>query len=194
MTPIERVTAKSNAYATLGLTAACSKSELRSAYRKLAFEMHPDHGKGTADDFREIAEAYKFLNDIMAGAEPIMPRPAANSVSRPTLKPTEIEFDEAALRRCRDCLVEDSGEAAEKHIPASVIRNGRALTYIVHSRPARGRNRVALPVAGLTESQAATVVLTVAGYQVMGGDFVVSDHLCKGLFPGARSVTIRFAG
>lgn len=194
MTPIERVTAKTNAYATLGLTTACTRSELRSAYRKLAFEMHPDHGKGTADEFRRISEAYKFLNEIIPDAKPLQARPAANSVTRPSLTPTEIQIDEAALRRCRDCLVEECGDDAAKHIPESVIRNGRALTYIVQARLARGRNRIALPVAGLTDSQAATVVLTVASYQLVGDQFSVSDHLCKGLFPGARSVTIRFAG
>jgi molecular chaperone DnaJ len=51
-------------YAILGLGRGASLSEIKRAYRRLAFAVHPDAGaKRDADCFREVHEAYQVLSD-----------------------------------------------------------------------------------------------------------------------------------
>ncbi len=49
-------------YKILGLEKGASDSEIKSSYRKLAKEHHPDRG-GDAEIFKEISEAYSVLSD-----------------------------------------------------------------------------------------------------------------------------------
>ena len=57
--------AKKDYYESLGVTRESSGDEIKKAYRKLAKEYHPDVAKdgGSADKFKEIAEAYEVLSD-----------------------------------------------------------------------------------------------------------------------------------
>jgi len=53
-------------YAVLGVTKAATADEIRSAYRKLAFQSHPDRNPGDKDkerQFKEISAAYDVLSD-----------------------------------------------------------------------------------------------------------------------------------
>ncbi len=52
-------------YAVLGVPRDASEQDIRSAYRKLAREYHPDVNKdpGAEDRFKEISEAYEVLRD-----------------------------------------------------------------------------------------------------------------------------------
>lgn len=53
-------------YAVLGVAANVALSDIKSAYRKKASQLHPD--KNAASDaparFREVQEAYEILSDI----------------------------------------------------------------------------------------------------------------------------------
>lgn len=57
--------AKRDYYEILGLKKGASETEIKSAYRKLARQHHPDVDKsaGAADRFKEISEAYQVLSD-----------------------------------------------------------------------------------------------------------------------------------
>ena len=46
-----------NPYNTLGIGKNATEADIKSAYRKLAMENHPDKG-GNADKFAEISNAY----------------------------------------------------------------------------------------------------------------------------------------
>jgi len=53
-------------YEVLGLSRSCSADDLKSAYRKLAKEHHPDRNPDdhTAEHkFKEVSEAYEVLRD-----------------------------------------------------------------------------------------------------------------------------------
>lgn len=56
---------KRDYYEVLGVTKAASKDEIKSAYRKLALQYHPDRNKsaGAEEKFKEISEAYAVLSD-----------------------------------------------------------------------------------------------------------------------------------
>ena len=56
---------KRDYYDVLGVSKTASAAELKSAYRKLALEWHPDRNKSTEAEakFKEINEAYQVLSD-----------------------------------------------------------------------------------------------------------------------------------
>lgn len=54
--------AKQNHYTSLGLEPTADAAAIKSAFRKLAMQHHPDHG-GDEVEFKKITEAYKVLSD-----------------------------------------------------------------------------------------------------------------------------------
>lgn len=53
-------------YSTLGITRSASEQDIKSAYRKLAKELHPDRNKDNpkaAEKFSDITKAYDLLSD-----------------------------------------------------------------------------------------------------------------------------------
>jgi DnaJ-class molecular chaperone len=62
---------KRDFYETLGVSKSASKEEIKSAYRKMAMQNHPDRNKSpdAEEKFKEINEAYEVLsNDQKKGA------------------------------------------------------------------------------------------------------------------------------
>lgn len=56
-------------YKILGIDKNASKEEIKSAYRKLAKDHHPDANGGDDSKFKQINEAYKTLTDPVAKAQ-----------------------------------------------------------------------------------------------------------------------------
>jgi len=56
---------KRDYYEVLGVPRNASDEEIKRAFRKLAFQYHPDHNKnpGAEDKFKEINEAYQVISD-----------------------------------------------------------------------------------------------------------------------------------
>ncbi len=59
------MTTKTDFYETLGVARNATLEEIKKAYRKLAFQYHPDRNSdaGASDRFKEISEAYQVLSD-----------------------------------------------------------------------------------------------------------------------------------
>ena len=58
--------AKRDYYDVLGVERTCTEIELKSAYRKLALQFHPDRNPNNPDaeeKFKEVSEAYAVLAD-----------------------------------------------------------------------------------------------------------------------------------
>lgn len=51
-------------YKTLGVTKQADEKELKSAFKKMAKQHHPDAEGGSEDKFKEISEAYEVLKDV----------------------------------------------------------------------------------------------------------------------------------
>ena len=53
-----------NYYEVLGVSKSASMEDIKKAFRKLAFQYHPDRNKSsdTAEKFKEISEAYAVLS------------------------------------------------------------------------------------------------------------------------------------
>lgn len=51
-----------NPYKVLGVSVGVSKTELKSAYRKLARLYHPDNG-GNREKYEEVCKAYDMLSN-----------------------------------------------------------------------------------------------------------------------------------
>jgi molecular chaperone DnaJ len=50
-------------FAILGISPDATADEIRSAYRRLVKEFHPDHYAGSSERFRDIQEAYSVLGN-----------------------------------------------------------------------------------------------------------------------------------
>jgi molecular chaperone DnaJ len=81
---------KTNYYLVLGVRTDASAEEIKSAFRRLALELHPDRSGLESEPFRRVQEAYNVLSDPVerqrydkqilirpkhsSGAEPLVPR------------------------------------------------------------------------------------------------------------------------
>lgn len=74
-------------FVILGVSPRATDDEVKSAYRRLAKEFHPDHNTGGNETFREIQEAYSILGNARSRQEyeqQISKRPVNVSVKRTT--------------------------------------------------------------------------------------------------------------
>ena len=60
---LEKAQARANALVTLGLVGHPDMTEVKAAFKSLAFERHPDRGKCTDEESAEINAAYMFLKE-----------------------------------------------------------------------------------------------------------------------------------
>ena len=68
------MSAKRDYYEILGVDKKASIDDIKSAYRKLAMQYHPDKNKSpdAEEKFKDMSEAYAVLSDYFpAGAPPV---------------------------------------------------------------------------------------------------------------------------
>lgn len=192
MTPIERISARSRALEVLGMSGHPSRSELRSAFRRLAFEKHPDQGNGGDADFARISDAYHLLSDsAQDDVTPVRSRSAR--VSRPSVQGSDSEFSDSVVQACSALFSANDGPPA-CHVATRLYRKGRTLTYFVPTRPCVGANRVALPTGDLVDTRSIRPALVdVPASEIAVGVYDVPSSVRTRVFPGAHNVQIRFS-
>ncbi|MGI9388780.1 MAG: J domain-containing protein [Boseongicola sp.] len=213
MTPIEKAQAVADAQDILGVATHATEIELRKAWKKLAFEMHPDRGRGTSHDLANINAAYNLLrtrsqaifpnatpaNDISAKPATTRRTTERSGVSAKRVRPRPVHsakitsLTELIVARCRRSL-DESGETQADHVPTAIRRTGREVEYIVETPLAKGVNRIAMPVcdySGTGQSNIRTITFSASANGA--GTFSIPEHLRRQLFRGARNVRIHFA-
>lgn len=202
MSPIDRLSSRNQAFEVLGVSASATRSDIRKAYRSLAFKKHPDQHPECGNEFSRITEAYRFIcdnADELGITDPPEPEEVSNEshaprrVSRPTIKANEQEFDAATMSEC-EAYLEECNYEGTGHVASAVYRMGRNLTYFVRTPLAKGRNAVALPTGMLTDTRKTLPKIVAFDFRdATGGFFEMPDETCAEHFPGARKIQIRFA-
>lgn len=189
------------ASAVLGVDAMASASEVKSAWKRRAFEMHPDRGTGSHEDLIRINLAYDVLkkrrpDQMRADA----PKPRAPG-SRPTSQPVRPDIRSrthlvtaAEHTACTAALARHPDAAATDHTARAIDRKGRRITYTVSTGLAAGLNRIAVPTGFLVDNKSVAPVIVQLETQTMGAaTYHVPEATRKALFKGAAEVVIRFA-
>ena len=52
-----------NYYNILGIPETADSASIKSAYRRLSLQHHPDRHGGNAEKFKEVSSAYEILSD-----------------------------------------------------------------------------------------------------------------------------------
>jgi hypothetical protein len=207
MTPVEKAQAVAAAQDILGVATHATEVELRSAWKKLAFEMHPDRGTGTSHELANINTAYNLLRirsrQLYPNTKPAnsttRKQPAPSTTTPKQVRPRPVvsvkitPLTELVTARCRKVL-NDGGETQADHVPEAIRRSGREIEYLVTSHLAHGVNRIALPIcdySGTRKSNTRTITFSASASG--SGTFKIPEHLRRDLFPGARDVRIHFA-
>jgi hypothetical protein len=192
---------KVDALRALGLQPMADQREIRAAWKRLAFETHPDRDGGSEADFAKVRAAYDMLRREVS-------RPVSRARPRPSVETRLTEIPAPLRGQCRDAL--SGGEAPTVlwttwlaalsnretvHVPAVIRRRGRQLSYLVPTPLGKGVNRVALPTGELEDPRNISVrVLQFTHDRAGGGRIDIPETVVTELFPGARSVTLEFTG
>lgn len=200
----------------LGLNSFANHSDIRAAWRRMAFETHPDRPGGSVEAFRRVNEAYEILsssNDTKRWTPPPQPDPKPQTTpepepdrpNRPRVRTSIVELTESIADLCRAELNDHEAAAYGSmesstcedtvgHVPVSVRRKGRNVSYIVRTPLQRGTNCVAVP-AGELESRKKGVRPETVNLNVQNGgraSIEVPEHIRSSKFPGANRVRIHF--
>ena len=187
---------------TLGVGRNATPSEIRKAWKNLAFEKHPDHGFGTDAEFSEINNAYAYLKNLGAAKADAattaadtapMPQPAR---ARPTAKTRIVDLQDEAETTCRKFFEDAPGSTeadSTDHIPYMLRQKRRRVSYVVKTPLSDGVNRVAVPTGLSVDSRKVVpTILEMGAKDTDSSVFSVPKDIRSSLFPGAKSVRIHF--
>ena len=219
MTPIERMSIKSQALAVLGLNnTTATEDDIRLAYRACVRENHPDHCQGNANAFLRITEAFNFLRgetDVFnpnestgssteENARPVSrtPRPTMDftpkprvrsaTLSRPVSKPVVQETETKFSEIILRACKEELGDH-DGFVATHQTRKGRGLTFLVPVKLLKNANKVAVPSGDLFDTRKTNpIVLNIYAADISEGSYKVPADVIDPHFPGAHRVEIRF--
>jgi len=190
---------RADALRALGLPLLASHEDIRAAWKRLAFETHPDGLRGNEDEFARIRAAYDLLRRPMS-------RPVSRVPSRPAVETRVTEISEAVQSLCRDALTRGDTPVVlwtswlsaltnreQTHLPTAIRRCGRQIAYLMPTPLEKGVNRVAVPEGELEDPR--TVRARVLQFTSEGsgpGRIGVPAEVVAAMFSGARSVHLHF--
>jgi len=89
----EKAQARAHAQEVLGLYGHPDAEEIRAAFKKLAFEKHPDKGNGSAEEFAAINAAYTLLKEDKGYTAADVLRPAPTDTRSTTFRSKSRRVD-----------------------------------------------------------------------------------------------------
>ena len=202
MSPINRISQRAAAFTILGVEASATREDIRRAYRKLAFEKHPDRNPKTEAEFARISTAYQFVSEhadelgIRSVPEPEAKVETAKVVSRPRprVQSAETRFDDKSIVECEELLDTEGDPASTMHTAVAVYRTGRRLTYLVPTSLKPGSNEVVVPTGMLVDSRhVLPKIIAFDAIEARNGLYEMDEAQCRAHFPGARCIQVRFA-
>ena len=209
MSPIQKAQEIANAQSVLGVGPNTSETDLRRAWKKLAFKMHPDRGMGTDADLANINAAYSLLRDKRVlsrqvnQTRPVEPERRTVDPSARVVRPTRpAELKERGRFQTRHADVSAEVETicraaigvsdVPAHVPHRIERQGRQMTFVVATPLVEGMNRVALPQSAVATSEVQPQVLTFRASAGGKGTLNVPEGMVARLYPGTSIVRIAF--
>ena len=180
-----------DALSILGMSGNPTKAVIKSVFRKLALEMHPDRGVTSHEEFAKINDAYReALDHAEKGTAPVCP--SRQKVGRPVVKTSEKDFSDAALRACRRAL-DEAQNAGGRQFATKLVQRGSVLTFVVPGNATIGFNQIALPVEDAAGTSIPTaIVLECWSGDISDGVYDVPADICAKTFPDARGAKIQF--
>lgn len=194
MTPIDKVQARATAFEALGIDVHATSSDIRAAWRRIAFEKHQGVGKAIQEEFAHAKQAYDFLkNEIRAGRLPeqnaaatatARPAPPPSPMNRPNITPRTIRFSAAEIAACRDALAAHR-PAVAAHGEAAVIAMGST----THASQAM-RSPMADHVPEAVLRQGRSLIYTIPTPLAVGGNRVALPHAFTDGKPRVKPVVL----
>jgi hypothetical protein len=190
---------KAKALHALGLPHFAPQGDIRAAWRARVFALHPDRG-GSPEELARVNAAYALLRD-----EPVRTRPS--SAARPTARPevkTRIERVTTEIRASCSDAIAAAGQAdadydpwsvqeTAEHVPDTVRRRGRQVSYILARPLSPGTNRIAVPEPGCEGGRRRPPrIVTIECAGDGRGVYALPDLDRERLFPGTRRVRIHY--
>ena len=122
----EKAQARAHALEVLGLEGHPELDAIRAAYKKLAFEKHPDRCDGADEEFLIINEAYRLLNgdNGYTAADRLRPAPTDTGATTFTAKPRHT--NPTGKAKCAN----RAGDAASSYVAPRRVRTAKTSRII----------------------------------------------------------------
>ena len=194
MTTKPSITDRMNAANLLGVSLGAGTDEVKQAWRKAAFEKHPDRG-GCADAFSALSDAYRVLLETApksATPQPIKAkRPTTRMPSRPVVQKRTETTTATSKAQCMEIL---RALSVQGQVAVESRRSGRNVSYFFEEPIQQGMNHVSVDTGDFVR-RAKPKPVHVA-FEASHGDQTIvelSDDKLAENFPGARRVRLHFA-
>ena len=185
------MTDRLHAAQVLGVSFGAGRDEIRQAWKKSAFELHPDRG-GSADDFAKLSEAYAVLLATAPAPQPrVDPTFRHRAPTRPSVQKRTEPIRSEAKSRCMEIL---RALAVQGQVAVETRRTGRCVSYFFEEPLQDGKNHVSVDTGDLVRrDQPKPVHVELDAGQCADGTIELSREKLAEMFPGARRVRLHFA-
>lgn len=191
MTTKPSMTDRMNSAQLLGVSLGAGRDEIKQAWKRAAFEMHPDRG-GNADEFAELSEAYQvLLATAPKSAAPQKTSVSARQPSRPAVKKRTESIRSDSKARCMEIL---RALAVQGQVATETRRTGRYVSYFFEEPMQPGKNHVSVDTGEFVRRAKPMPVHVELDSNDTGESTVeLTDEKLAEMFPGARRVRLHFA-
>lgn len=216
MSYVERVNSLAGAREVLGISPQAGEKDIRAAWKRVAFDTHPDRNGGSRTAFDRAKAAYALLLGEEPGVRPRRPTGPANA-SRPRVMARSEHLSPECVAACAQVLSEPerfpgaaprhgtahfgldgtvvAGQPTTDHIPATTEREGRNVVFVFQTGLSQGINRVAVPSSEFCDRRKFAPRIVVFRSPTAGSGVVaIPPEVLQSMLPGARSAKLRFTG